>query len=86
VVAILTGYEAIGAFIEVLGGSPDFPSLWTELPDWGQLAIGSFLQKCDENSVLYDVCTHSSGVIDPNLIALKNWLIREKGYRMEERT
>ena len=77
---LYTKSEAIGAMLEVLEKSPDFRALWTDVPDWAQSDIWPFLKQCDETTVLYNFSSQTSGVIDPNLIALKNWLISEKGY------
>lgn len=77
---IYTKNEAVGAMIDVLRSSHNCPRLWKEVPDWAQSAIWIFLKGCDDSTVLHDISSGSSGTISPNLIALKNWLIKEMKY------
>lgn len=76
---LYTKPEVIGQSILILE-SHDFRTLWGFVPDWVQSEIWTFLSQCNETTVLYLTKTPPH-VIDPNLIALKNWLISEKGYR-----
>lgn len=77
---LFTKDEVIGQSILILE-SPDYRALWEFVPTWVRSEIWAFLKPCDETTQLININESIfPHVIDPNLIALKNWLISEKGY------
>ncbi|GGP22048.1 hypothetical protein GCM10010970_23160 [Silvimonas iriomotensis] len=70
---IYTKSEAVGSILKLLS-TPNFAELWPHIPDWAQSSIWDFLKECNADTVLHDISTYSSGVIDVNLISLKHWL------------
>jgi len=75
---LYTKPEVIGQSMLILE-SPDYRALWELVPDWVRSEIWTKLKPLDENTPVYKMSLYPS-VINPNLIALKNWLISDKGY------
>ncbi len=76
---LYAGYEVVGLTIDILIESPDFLSLWEDVPDWAKSKIWAWLRVCNELTVTYDIFDVGRH-IPPNLLELKKWLISEKGY------